>query len=181
MLKSTLLIAAMSTAVLVTAAEARGPGDFGAGGFGPNAPDFTQLDADGDGQLTQAEITSGMQALGAERFAEADANGDGALDADEIVAMTQQRAAERMIAQLDTDEDGLLSQEELQARMAERMEGAEERQAQLFARVDTNEDGTISQQEYDTALAFMQNMGPRGDRDGGMRGDHRPGGPRGNN
>lgn len=176
MMKPTLLIAAMSTAMLVTAAEARGPsGPFGAGGFGAEAPEFGQLDTDGDGLLTQEELQSSMQAMAAERFAEADADSDGALSVDEIIAMEQRMRAEAMIARLDTDGDGLLSQEEMTARMQQQAEANADRRARMFDRFDADDDGAVSEQEYQTALSFLQQMGEgRGER--GMYQRHGEGG-----
>ena len=44
------------------------------------------MDADGDGMVTMSEFTDAMPAMGAEVFAEIDTNADGALDEDELQA-----------------------------------------------------------------------------------------------
>lgn len=46
----------------------------------------TELDADGDGMLTFAELQAGFPDLTEETFATMDGNGDGMLDGDELAA-----------------------------------------------------------------------------------------------
>ena len=133
---TTILVIAL-TAVSVTAlgAAARERG-----------PDFSALDTDGNGELTQTEL----QAHGAARFAETDKDGDGLLSAAEIAAHAEQRAAaraDRMVERLDTDGDGLLSTEELAARRGE---------ARIFQRMDTDDSGTITKAEFDAARERMR-------------------------
>ena len=106
--------------------------------------EFSTLDTNGDGQLTEAE----MQAHATARFNEADTNGDGSLSAEELAARADSQKAERMsrriakmIEKRDTNGDGVLSQEELQPRD----------RGDMFAKLDTNEDGMISQEEFDAA------------------------------
>ena len=76
---------------------------------------FTELDADGDGSLTQAELAQG----GKLRFAKADKNKDGFLSHAELrnqmVEKMQQRSSRKMtkiMALRGTDKDGKLSFEE---------------------------------------------------------------------
>lgn len=167
MSKKNMITAATLMAVLagslgmVSVAEARGMGDkagFAGGRMGPNAPEFAEIDADGDGQLTQEEL----DAFAAARFAAIDTDGDGVLSADELAAAAEARRAEmeaarvqRMIEARDTNGDGVLSQEEMSAQA----------QKSPFERLDTNGDGVISAEEF----AAMQ-----GPRQPGMRGqgDH---------
>lgn len=164
-MKTTLLMAGIATALMVNMAEARAPG----GADGPMLPEFSQLDADGNGQVTAEEMQAAMLAQGAERFAAVDTNSDGALSAEELTAAAEARDAERrggnverMISRMDTNEDGLLQMEEMQGRGegGNRGNGGEDR---MFARMDTNDDGMLSAPEYEAAKAFMAE---RGDRDG---------------
>lgn len=107
--------------------------------------DFETIDADGDGQITQAEIT----AFEAARFAEADTDGDGQLTKEEILAEISnnessraERRIERMISHLDENEDGTISLEERQST---------ERAERMFERMDADDDGSISQAEAEEA------------------------------
>ena len=104
---------------------------------------FTELDADGDGSLTQAELAQG----GKLRFAKADKNKDGFLSHAELrnqmVEKMQQRSSRKMtkmMALRDTDKDGKLSFEELRPALG----GST---AKMFARMDENDDGTLLAEE----------------------------------
>lgn len=119
---------------------------------GEMRPDFATLDADGDGQVTQAE----MDAFKAARFAELDADGSGTVSAEEMAAhhdakqeeRKAKRAAKRtegMISKMDTDGDGELSLEEMSG----------EKHKTPFERMDKNGDGALSEDE-------MNAVGPRG-------------------
>ncbi len=112
---------------------------------GGPAFDFSAIDADANGEITQAEIT----AFQAARFAAADTDSDGQLTLEEMTAQmastgdrgTSARAAkrlEKMLAHLDTDDSGTLSLEERQNT---------ERTARMFERLDRDDSGTISAQE----------------------------------
>ena len=73
---------------------------------------FEQLDANGDGEVTPAE----MRASGAARFEEADTNGDGKLSFDELEAQAQdnyKRFIGLLIARADADKDGMLTLQEM--------------------------------------------------------------------
>lgn len=137
---------------------------------GARAPvDFSVVDADGDGVISQAEW---------------DALRSGAL-------VAGQRAA-RMIEQHDTDGDGLLSPDELAAAGAAmrgtgaRADRAAEMAERMFTRLDADGDGQLSPEEFAAGAARMQERGPRQraeaggqrqqhGRDGaGMRGEARP-------
>ncbi|WP_238547651.1 EF-hand domain-containing protein [Meridianimarinicoccus roseus] len=129
---------------------------------GPMRPDFSQIDADGDGLITAAELDS----HGAARFAALDADGDGALSADELAAMTQRIQADsavRMIARFDADGDRKLSQAE--------MPGPD--RTRMMARMDINEDGVLDAGEFASA---GRHGGPRGHggADGARHGDRMP-------
>jgi hypothetical protein len=124
------------------------------GGRHMERPSFETLDADGNGELTQAEL----QARGQERFAAADANGDGFLTAEELQARVGERAAnriERMIERRDTNADGQLSLEE--------MSPDEDRIAERFARADKDGNGTISEAEFEEVMEKRRHH--RGHRD----------------
>ena len=155
-MKKQILIAtllSLSTAAAATMAVAKP-------GFDPDRqkPTFEQLDADGDGALTQAEIA----AMGQKRFDEADANGDGLLTAEEMTAKAQERMAKRteaMIERFDKNDDGALSVEEMPQRPGPH---------KLLEKADTNGDGSISKAEFDTAQAIIEAV---------MKKKHRRGGP----
>ena len=160
-MKTTLLMAGIATALMVNVAEARGQG-----GQGPELPAFEQIDANGDGLVTTAELQAAMQAQAAERFAQSDTDGDGALSAEELAAAALARENSRrdsnitrMIARLDTNGDGVLQIEEMQARGDDRRAQG---QGRMFDMMDTDDDGSVSAQEYETALAFMAERGGRG-------------------
>ncbi|WP_407492770.1 EF-hand domain-containing protein [Pseudooceanicola sp. MF1-13] len=138
-------------------------------GPGPRGPrmDFATMDTNGDGQITQEELTASAAA----RFAEADTNGDGSLSVEEMVARMQaraeerqddrlQRGAERMMNRMDQNDDGVLSADEMRPRNADRM----------FARLDADDNGSISEEELSQA---RERMGKRHEM-GGKRhgGDH---------
>lgn len=139
-MKPLLLISAIAAGLGVSAASAEG---FGRGGpMGAERPSFSELDTDGDGALSEAELQAPM----AERFAAADADGDGTLTAEELVAMVEgrraeqmARMAERMIARFDANDDGVLSPDEMATPPAP---------ATMFERLDTDGDGTISEDEF---------------------------------
>jgi hypothetical protein len=141
------LFALGSTTVLAQVGPQGGPRG------GHERPSFSELDANGDGVITLAEMQNQAQA----KFSAADTNGDGQLDASELnaaAARAQARRIERLIARKDTNGDGLLSL----AEMGPRDGGG----ARLFARVDTDGNGEVTQAEWDAAQAHMQANGPRG-------------------
>ncbi|MEO0938578.1 MAG: calcium-binding protein [Pseudomonadota bacterium] len=112
-------------------------------------PSFAQLDADGNGEVTQEE----MRAFGADRFAGADTDGNGALSRAELEAQASrmaQRRIERMMTRLDSDGDGVLSSSELAAQDMPRRAG------RMFKRADTDGSGGLSEAEFDAARAKMQ-------------------------
>lgn len=112
---------------------------------------FEQLDANGDGELTKAELESQK----ADRFAKIDTNGDGALSAEELQAKAQKKSSERvtkMMQRYDANGDGVLSPDEMpKPRHAGKM----------FDRIDADGSGTISQDEFDTAKAQMKERGKK--------------------
>lgn len=152
-------------ALIVAAAGTIGAGAaLARGGHGFKGPQMTfeQLDADGSGEVTQAE----MEAAKAARFASADADGDGVLSAAELAAQASSGIAERtakMIERFDEDGDGPLSQEE----MPQPRRGG---LGKMFERLDADGSGGISEEEFE-----------EGRKHAGMRGKHKrgPGGAEG--
>lgn len=86
---------------------------------------------------------TGAQAQDRPDFATLDTNGDGLLTQDELAAQGAAR-----FAAADTNGDGALSEAELLARATARTEGrAAEMVARMLERLDANEDGQIQQSE----------------------------------
>lgn len=169
-MKTTFVMAAILATGLGGAAVAQGmddmgPGMMGGGMMGPGMmPDFATLDADGDGQITPAEV----EARHAARFAAADTDGSGGLSVAEMVAMSEAMRVEAMtarmtehLARIDDDADGEVQAAEFAARMpAPQM---------MFDRLDADNSDGISAEEFDAGLAEMAER----------RGEHDRGGPRG--
>ncbi|SIT12350.1 Ca2+-binding protein, EF-hand superfamily [Roseivivax lentus] len=140
---TSLLIAALAGG----AAFAHPPEMRGADGL--RGPSFEMLDADADGQLTEAELA----AQAAARFAERDSDGDGQLSVAEILAHRQAAQAERIarrIARLDQNGDGALSYAEITAWRDP---------AAMFDRLDADADGAVSAEEF---AALEKRRGGRG-------------------
>ena len=116
-------------------------------------PGFNDIDLNGDGEISRDEF----QAIGAARFQAIDTNGNGQLDRTELEAAASKRAerrAERMLQRLDTNGDGTLSLEEMQARRDP---------GRVMSRMDTDGNGSISQAEFDAGREKMrQRMADRG-------------------
>lgn len=153
-------------------AQSQGPGMMGGPG---ERPTFEQLDADGDGNVTVAEV----KAHAASEFAERDTNGDGILSVEEMTAHVAARAVgraglgiSRMMDWRDLDGDGGLSQAELGGMNGQRM----------FLHLDADEDGLISAEEF-AEMEGQAGFGRKGrgafgnhERGGRGFGDHQPGG-----
>ncbi len=164
---STLAATGLVAAVLSTAAfaERGGPGN-GAAGFGmmmgEGMPAFAEIDADGDGKVTPAEIDTWRSA----RMAGLDTDGDGMLSKEEVKASIQarmearaDRMVEGMFAARDSDGDGKLSAPEMALPAAPQ---------RLFDRIDADKDGAITEAEVEAAQTRMaERMGE------GRRGGHR--------
>ncbi|CUH87985.1 EF hand [Phaeobacter sp. CECT 5382] len=121
----------------------------GFGGCGPMMQ-FEELDADGNGEVTKAE----MDAHKAARFKTADSNGDGKLSAEEMLAMAQKRAeirTQKMIKRFDTDGDGALSESELPK---------PGRRGDMFKRMDADGSGGISKDEFEEAAMYRGGKRP---------------------
>jgi hypothetical protein len=158
-------VAALTLAAGTGAALAFGNGHKG-GHHGPRGPmfQFEEVDANGDGKITQDEITAFSKA----RFDAADTDQDGVLRAEEMAAQMQARMAKRMtkrakhmIVELDANDDGMLSYEEMLAA----------RQGHMMGWMDADLDGGVSAEDF---ARMQSHMGWRGDgdRDGGHHGRH---------
>ncbi|GAB5437623.1 EF-hand domain-containing protein [Falsiruegeria mediterranea] len=107
---------------------------------------FQELDADGNGEITQAE----MEAHRTARFAKADTDGDGKLSLEEATAKGQERAAkraEKMFERHDANKDGFLDAEELPK---------PRRAGKFFDRMDKDGSGGISEAEFAEARERMK-------------------------
>lgn len=152
-MKKTLLIVSALVALngAATVALADGRGAMRA------APDFATLDTNGDGVLTESDITEAREA----RFAELDTDGDGSVSEAEYVARATAMAAERAaeaFARLDADGDGTLSRDVLEARG----QRGGDMVTRLIGRADADEDGAVSEEEFTAFLDQMsERRGPR--------------------
>ncbi len=135
----------------------------------PMAPGamFESLDADKDGNVTQAEVDAAKAA----RFAQADTNSDGKLDEAELLAQAETMHTEHMAAMmermktelpkriahmmidLDANSDGFITADEM----------GDKGMGRMFDHLDANSDGSISQAEADAMHQQMQGrMGNHG-------------------
>ena len=129
-----LALAPAALTMLVQDAEAR------SGPRGGERAAFEDVDANGDGVVTRAELELHRAARAAERFARIDADGDGLVTEAELTARGRARAAERgarLIERLDADGDGALSAAEMSTGRGDR-----------FARADRDGDGSLSEAEW---------------------------------
>lgn len=117
------------------------------------------IDTNGDGNIDLAELQAARPGMTAEKFAQLDVNNDGLLSPDE--RPKRKNRGERF-ASLDTDGSGGVSLQEMQA-------GKNARIAEQFARMDTNGDGEISQEEHQARAAKRQRHNKM--RRGGMPGN----------
>ncbi|CUJ87082.1 transaldolase/EF-hand domain-containing protein [Ruegeria denitrificans] len=132
-------------AILISAVAITGTSVLAAGPRDREPASFQELDANGDGQLTQEEL----EAHRAQRFSNADTDGDGQLSVEEMQAAGQKRASDRatkMFEKYDANRDGFLSDDELPK---------PRRAGKMFDRIDADNSGTISEQEYADAKERM--------------------------
>jgi len=103
------------------------------------------IDVNGDQQISQTEFLTGANA----RFDAADTNGDNFLDTEERRIAKEKRRekrAKRAFDKVDANNDGAITEAELDAMRAKR-------KAKRQERLDTNNDGQVSQGERDVAKA----------------------------
>ena len=138
-MKTPILIIAMAIGASLSMSEASAQGR--------EPVDFATLDADGNGQITLEDF----EATRAARFAEIDSDGDGTLSEAELIAHAETRAADRaaqmatrMIARMDSNEDGVLQPDEMEMARGDGM-------TRRFERLDADEDGAISEEEFEAA------------------------------
>ncbi|MEM6308192.1 MAG: calcium-binding protein [Pseudomonadota bacterium] len=150
MKKVILLLTAMTTASLVGPVQAAGQGDY-------QPPVFADMDTNGDGQISKAELQAFMAAKAADRFAQMDSNQDGSVTRAEIVAMASgdaqsraERRADKMLDRLDANGNGALETDELKP--------FENRGDRVFARLDQDDNGSLSEDEFER---LIQRMGKR--------------------
>jgi Ca2+-binding EF-hand superfamily protein len=96
---------------------------------------FEEIDADGDGAVTQAEI----DAFRAAKVAGADTSGDGALSIEEFDTLYREFTRWRMVRafqELDTDGDGVISQAEMDRRFG-----------RVVEQMDRDGDGALTLQD----------------------------------
>jgi hypothetical protein len=128
---------------------------------------MSELDTDGDGEISEEERAAARAKREAEMLARLDKNKDGKVDDAERDAARKDRATE-MHARLDKNGDGKLSVEEMQTGRISRM-GAD-------VGIDTNGDGDVSVDEIDAMMKNRPARGPfrRGgwNRGGGMNGSN---------
>ena len=112
------IVASSALCVAAAGGLALANGNGGHGGRAAKKQEMMQkFDANGDGQLDDAErakLKEAFAARRAARIARFDADRDGALSATERAAMKDQRAQERF-SKLDTNGDGKLSLDEFKA------------------------------------------------------------------
>lgn len=125
----------------------------GSGGHGKHGPKMTfeQLDTDGNGEISQAE----MENMRAARFSQADTDGDGKLTLEEMQAAGGKRSAERAaerFAKLDANGDNALSMDELPK---------PRRAGKMFEKLDADNSGGISAEEFAELRDKMQRHGKR--------------------
>ncbi|SDZ23833.1 Ca2+-binding protein, EF-hand superfamily [Jannaschia faecimaris] len=104
-------------------------------GYGGPRPAFEEVDADGNGEITQDEMRALGETRRAARFDDADTDGDGFLTAAELTQASQanfEARSARMIERMDADGDGQISRDEMDARM--------ERRGERFHRGDDDDD-----------------------------------------
>jgi Ca2+-binding EF-hand superfamily protein len=152
-LTGAILVVAGLAAASAVVADQRGAfgGQRGEGRM--QAMTFADLDTDGDGLFTPADIEGRADA----RFSALDADGDGSVSRDEFLAHSAARASERagdMFDRLDADGDGVLSRDAIAA-----LGGPGQGVERMISRFDADGDGALSAEEFETAQARFLGRG----------------------
>lgn len=172
MFKESITVLAIVAGLVATSAQAR-DGDNDRKGAQHEAR-FSQMDTNGDGQVTAEEINAQATA----RFVAADVDGNGALSMEEMQVAAQSMQTQRLLKRFDANGDGALSAEELAmpesgkgAKRFERMDAdnsgdvsLEEMQARrdpakMIARLDADKDGAVSLEEFATTRGHDKKHG----------------------
>jgi Ca2+-binding EF-hand superfamily protein len=155
-MKTTLSMCAAAIATLLAGNAIAGDDPHGDSPRG----DIMRADKDGDGKVSRAEAAAAATSKSDEWFDKLDLNKDGFITPDEIKQAHEARREqmhemfEEHFKAADTNNDGKLSLEEVQAKMP--------RLAEHFSQLDTDKDGFLSKEE-------LQHGGP-----GGYGGHHKP-------
>ncbi len=133
---------------IMSAKDADSSGSLSASELGVSSTQLSEFDTDGDGQISSAELAAGLKAqrekMQAQMQTQMQQSGQmGMLQA----SMGQQsgqdmstRIAQDVIGEKDTNQDGVLSADELGV------------SAEQLSKVDTDGDGSVSQSELSAAL-----------------------------
>lgn len=166
--KTTLLAAALAGLMMGGTAMAQGypgGGPHGDRSFGEER--FAELDTNGDGRVTRAEVEAKI----AEDFASADQDGNGTLDQEEAEAFHQARHEERRERMREHRGDRHFERRAGDDDAIDREEFGE-RGMDLFERVDLDENGEVTQTEMNIVANLME---LRHEGRGGHRGGHHGG------
>ncbi|EOA20568.1 hypothetical protein CARUB_v10000880mg [Capsella rubella] len=128
---------------------------------------FENMDTDNSGSITYEELKTGLNRHGS-RLSEteakqlieaADVDGNGTIDYIEFIAATMQRhklerdeILHRAFQDLDKDNSGYITKEELEIAMKERGMGDEANAKEIISEIDKNYDGKIDYEEFCTML-----------------------------
>lgn len=181
-MKNRVLLTAITAGLLGTSmAHAHAHGDRDPGEL------FNALDADGNGQLSQDELSNRHEAMTRLRFQSADRNDDGKIDRDEFMARAEERA-ERMFERMDNNDDGTLDVDEAQPhhgkrhhRSGKHHDGDKPRHdkhkeehgkhghdakkgkhaEKMLERMDSDDDGSVSRDEWDAAMERAHDRGDK--------------------
>ena len=135
-----LVAATLGLGATIAIASSDGHGWGKHGGFGGHRGQmvqqvFTQFDANGDGTITEQEVSDKLTAT----LSDNDGNGNGSLDLAEFEAIWLEQTRFKMVdvfQRLDEDGSGEITEAELA-----------EKQVALMDRVDRNDDGQITKRE----------------------------------
>lgn len=144
MQSKTMILSVVGAAMVASAgfAVAQGKGGYG------NRPSFEEVDTNGDGKITRDE----MQARAAARFGEADSDGDGAISREEMMARAMARVearVDRKMDWMDADDDGKVTQAEMQQMRGKRM-------GRMIEWMDKDGDGALSKDEFGNGRRWGQ-------------------------